>query len=152
MYQFLRKQKHTPGPHMSIPRIGGTMISELLQFPLVIIVDDEEIILHLVAGQVAEHNCNVLRFTSSKTSLIFLQQYPGLSLLVTDVEMKEMTGPQLVGALTPNLWVGGKKTVIYMTGNSQQADDMRNQGLTVLDKPIETTALFILLRTCLAAL
>jgi DNA-binding NtrC family response regulator len=85
-----------------------------------------------------------------KTALAVIESHPGpIDLLVTDVVMRHMSGPELAERLAvshPTL------KVVYMsgyTGELMANREVLKPGVTLLEKPFSRTALLNIIHTTL---
>ena len=116
--------------------------------PLVLVVDDEPGILQFVEGALSDSGYRVMVAESGPAALALLE--PGVELLLTDVIMKGMSGPELVATVRrqrPEL------PVLYMSGYTEMA--MARAGLIepverLLHKPFRINDLLAAVEQCLA--
>jgi hypothetical protein len=97
-----------------------------------------------------EHGYTVIEADDGKTALGWAQSHEDpIDLVLTDVVMKRMSGPELVDRLTasrPNL------KVVYMsgyTGELMAHRDVLKPGVTLVEKPFSRTTLLNTLHTTL---
>jgi signal transduction histidine kinase len=102
----------------------------------ILIVEDEEVVRHLERAVLGDDGYQVLCASCPSEALQLLKEHPGqIDLLVTDVVMPEMHGPELAkmaAVLRPSL------QVLFVSGYSE--NDINDQGgldpgLDVLEKP-----------------
>ena len=89
-----------------------------------------------------EQGYAVIEADDGKSALEWMESHPGqIDLLLTDVVMRRISGPELVERLQtsqPNL------KVIYMSGYTGELiaeRDLLKRGITLLEKPFSRTAL-----------
>lgn len=117
---------------VSPKRLGSTIL----------LVEDDEIMRGLTRQMLREHGYNVIEADDGKSALEWVQSNPApIDLLLTDVVMKRMSGPELVermSASQPTL------KVVYMsgyTGELMAEREVLSRGITLLEKPFSRTAL-----------
>jgi CheY-like chemotaxis protein len=108
----------------------------------ILLVEDDEIMRGLTRQLLQEHGYTVFEANDGKTALEWVQSHRGsIDLLLTDVVMRRMSGPELVDRLNathPTL------KVVYMsgyTGELMAERDVLKRGITLLEKPFTRTAL-----------
>jgi PAS domain S-box-containing protein len=108
----------------------------------ILLVEDDEIMRGLTRQLLQEHGYNVVDVDDGKSALEWVESHPGpVDLVLTDVVMRRMSGPELVERLTasqPNL------KVVYMSGYTGELIAERKRlkrGITLLEKPFTRTAL-----------
>jgi hypothetical protein len=108
----------------------------------ILLVEDDEIMRGLTRQLLQEHGYTVVEADDGKSALACLQSHEGrIDLLLTDVVMRRMSGPELADHLStshPNL------KVVYMsgyTGELMTSREVLKQGVTLLEKPFTRTAL-----------
>jgi len=128
-------------PETVSPKREGTTI---------LLVEDDEIMRSLTRQLLQEHGYTVFEANDGKTALEWVQSHPGpIDLLLTDVVMRRMNGPELVdhlNALRPAL------KVVYMsgyTGELMAEREVLQRGITLLEKPFTRTALLNTIHTAL---
>ena len=109
---------------------------------MILIVDDEPLLVELAAERLADLGYAPLAFTSSAKALqAFLEAPSSVDLILTDEQMPELSGSQLVGAIRakrPDI------AVIMMSGHVTAAleERARAQGVgELLRKPLSDEAL-----------
>jgi len=117
---------------VSPKRLGATIM----------LVEDDEIMRALTRQLLQEHGYTVVEANDGNSALELLQSNSGpIDLLLTDVVMRSMSGPELAERLHashPSL------KVAYMsgyTGELMANRDILKPGLTLLEKPFTRTAL-----------
>jgi PAS domain S-box-containing protein len=108
----------------------------------ILLVEDDEIMRALTKQLLHEHGYNVVEADDGKSALEWVESHPGrIDLLLTDVVMRRMSGPELVERLN-----GSHPTlkVVYMsgyTGELMANREVLKPGVTLLEKPFTRTAL-----------
>jgi len=122
----------TPAESVSPSRKGNTIL----------LVEDDEIMRKLTRQLLQEHGYTVIEANDGKSALEWVESHADpVDLLLTDVVMKRMGGPELaerVNALRPSL------KVIYMsgyTGELMSNREILKPGVTLLEKPFTRAAL-----------
>src|SRR5579872_6923100 len=116
----------------------------------ILLVEDDEIMRGLTRQLLREHGYTVFEANDGKSALEWVQSYQGqIDLLLTDVVMRRMSGPELVDRLNtthPAL------KVVYMsgyTGELMAERDVLKRGITLLEKPFTRTTLLNTIHTTL---
>jgi two-component system, cell cycle sensor histidine kinase and response regulator CckA len=116
----------------------------------ILLVEDDEIMRGLTRQLLQEHGYTVVEADDGKSALEWVQSHPGpIDLLLTDVVMRRMSGPELVERLNashPTL------KVVYMSGYTGELiaeREMLKRGITLLEKPFSRTALLNIIHTTL---
>src|SRR5271167_49735 len=131
------------GPAMEgmFPKREGTRI---------LLVEDDEIMRRLTKQMLEEHGCNVIEAKDGKSALAQLAaNKTSLDLVLTDVAMRGMSGPDLVLRVMDS---HPEMKVVYMSGYTGEllaGDQVLTAGITLLEKPFTRATL---LRTIQAAL
>jgi PAS domain S-box-containing protein len=126
--------------------IGSTAepetVSPKRQGTTILLVEDDEIMRGLTRQLLQEHGYTVVEADDGKSALEWVQSHPGpVDLLLTDVVMRRMSGPELVERLNashPTL------KVVYMSGYTGELiaeREVLKRGITLLEKPFTRTAL-----------
>lgn len=108
---------------------------------VVLVVDDDPIMLQVIERILMKENYGLLKATSGAAALEVLKGRPALDLLITDVAMPEMNGPELadqVRQLFPGL------PVLFQTGFSDMLFDERpdlGERTAFLEKPFTARGL-----------
>ena len=125
--------EHKPEAETVIPRRQGTTI---------LLVEDDEIMRRLTLQSLQEHGYTVLEAKDGKTALEAVQSHAGrIDLVLTDVVMREIGGPELVmrlGKLQPGL------RVVYMSGYTGELigqHELVDGKVTLLEKPFSRATL-----------
>lgn len=108
----------------------------------ILLVEDDEIMRGLTRQILQEHGYAVVEADDGKSALEWVASHPApIDLLLTDVVMRRMSGPELVERLTashPTL------KVVFMSGYTGELiaeREMLKRGITLLEKPFSRTAL-----------
>jgi two-component system, cell cycle sensor histidine kinase and response regulator CckA len=115
-----------------VPGVAGTCV---------LIVDDDEQVLNLICRWAITHGFCVLRSRCGRKALSILQTYsPKIDILLTDVNMPGMSGPELARgavAFCPEM------RVLYMSGGAGEAvsSGQIRYGERILSKPFSSTTL-----------
>ena len=108
----------------------------------ILVVEDTDMVRTLTCEILKRHGYTVVEARNGRDALDTAQRYHGpIHLLLTDVVMPEMGGPELVGRLAPTR--PGMR-IVYMSGYTADALDhqgMREEGIEFLPKPIGLEAL-----------
>jgi PAS domain S-box-containing protein len=116
----------------------------------ILLVEDDETMRSLTRQVLQEHGYAVVDADDGKSALEWVESHPEpIDLLLTDVVMRRMSGPELVDRLSasrPNL------KVVYMSGYTGELiaeREMLKRGITLLEKPFTRTALLNTIHTTL---
>src|SRR5271169_6713516 len=130
-----------PETEATSPKRQGTTI---------LLVEDDEIMRGLTRQLLQEHGYAVVEADDGKSALEWVESHPGpIDLLLTDVVMRRMSGPELVERLNvshPTL------KVVFMSGYTGELiseREMLKRGITLLEKPFSRTALLNTIHTTL---
>ena len=117
-------------------------VSPKRQGTTILLVEDDEIMRSLTRQMLQDHGYHVIDADDGKSALEWVQSNKGpVDLLLTDVVMRRMSGPELVERLSasqPNL------KVVYMsgyTGELMAEREVLSRNITLLEKPFSRTAL-----------
>ncbi|MGA8540486.1 MAG: PAS domain S-box protein [Terriglobales bacterium] len=117
-------------------------VSPKRQGATVLLVEDDEIMRGLTRQLLQEHGYTVVEADDGKSALEWVESHPEpIDLLLTDVVMRRISGPELVERLSarlPNL------KVVYMSGYTGELiaeREVLKRGVTLLEKPFTRTAL-----------
>jgi PAS domain S-box-containing protein len=113
-------------------RIGSTIL----------LVEDDEIMRSLTRQLLQEHGYTVIEADDGKSALEWAQSHEDpIDLVLTDVVMKRMSGPELVDRLIPSR---PNLKVVYMsgyTGELMAHREVLKAGVTLVEKPFSRTTL-----------
>ncbi len=116
----------------------------------ILLVEDDEIMRSLTRKVLEEHGYTVVEASDGESALESVQSHPGpIDLLLTDVVMRRVSGPELVerlGASHPTL------KVVYMSGYTGELiaeREVLKRGVTLLEKPFTRAALLNTIHTAL---
>jgi CheY-like chemotaxis protein len=114
----------------------------------ILLVEDDTLMRRLTRKMLEEHGYNVLEAQDGDTALnIVSSSAEKINLILTDVVMKGMTGPDLVLKLTQS-YPGMK--VVYMSGyTGELVTNNASNGLRLLEKPFTRMALLQMLDSAL---
>jgi PAS domain S-box-containing protein len=108
----------------------------------ILLVEDDEIMRSLTRKLLEEHGYAVFEADDGKSALEWVDSHPDqIDLLLTDVVMRRMSGPELVERLNASR---PKLKVVYMsgyTGELMANREVLKPGVTLLEKPFSRTAL-----------
>lgn len=128
-------------PETVSPKREGTTI---------LLVEDDEIMRGLTRQLLQEHGYTVFEANDGKSALEWVQSYGGpIDLVLTDVVMRRMSGPELVDHLNASR---PALKVVYMsgyTGELMAEREVLQRGITLLEKPFTRTALLNTIHTAL---
>jgi CheY-like chemotaxis protein len=117
-------------------------VSPKRQGTTILLVEDDEIMRGLTRQLLKEHGYAVVEVDDGKSALEWLESHPDpIDLLLTDVVMRRMSGPELVERLSvsrPAL------KVVYMsgyTGELMANRELLKPGVTLIEKPFSRTIL-----------
>lgn len=134
--------------------IGSTAepetVSPKRQGTTILLVEDDDIMRSLTRQMLQEHGYTVFEANDGKSALEWVASHPGpIDLLLTDVIMRRMGGPELVERL--NLSHSALK-VVYMSGYTGELiaeREVLKRGIPLLEKPFTRTALLNTIHTTL---
>ena len=116
----------------------------------ILLVEDDEIMRSLTRQLLQEHGYTVVEADDGKSALEWMESHPDpIDLLLTDVVMRRMSGPELVDRLNashPDL------KVVYMSGYTGELiaeREVLKRGIMLLEKPFTRTALLNTIHTTL---
>jgi PAS domain S-box-containing protein len=131
-----------PEVETTAPKRHGTTI---------LLVEDDELMRGLTRQLLQEHGYTVIEADDGKSALEWVEQHPGpIDLVLTDVVMRRMSGPELVERLAASH--PGLK-VVYMsgyTGELMAEREVLTRDITLLEKPFTRTALLNTIHQTLA--
>ncbi len=116
----------------------------------ILLVEDDELMRGLTSQMLREHGYDVIEADDGKSALESVATHSGpIDLLLTDVVMRRMSGPELVerlSATNPTL------KVVFMSGYTGELiaeREVLKRGITLLEKPFSRTALLNTIHTTL---
>jgi CheY-like chemotaxis protein len=113
-------------------------------------VEDDEIMRSLTRQQLVEQGYRVIEAADGRAALEGLASHQGrVDLLLTDVVMKGMSGPELVSRVSQS---HPEVKVIYMSGYTGELiaeHEILKAGVTLLEKPFTRSALLKTIHTAL---
>jgi CheY-like chemotaxis protein len=105
----------------------------------ILVVEDDPRVSRATVGALEELGYRPIACASGREALIILDQERGIDLVITDVMMPEMTGPELVREVA-RLWP--HIAVLFVTGYVGEAGDADElSGQEILRKPFTVSAL-----------
>jgi two-component system cell cycle sensor histidine kinase/response regulator CckA len=116
----------------------------------ILVVDDDEVVLRYVATTLKRQGYGVHPATSGDDGLQYFSEHgSGLSMILTDVVMPGLSGPQMVERI---LEIEPRMPVTFMTGTAADARLPRQQTKTykLIHKPFTPQKLLEAVRDCLA--
>ncbi len=116
----------------------------------ILLVEDEESVRQMIQKILASSGYTILEARHGSDALLISREHQGhIDLLLTDVVMPELNGPQLAEALsTPR----PEMRVMFMSGYTRNEVDRRglaNSGIAFLHKPFTVSELTLLVREVL---
>jgi PAS domain S-box-containing protein len=116
----------------------------------ILLVEDDEIMRSLTRKALHEHGYTVVEADDGKSALEWVESHPGpIDLLLTDVVMRRMSGPELVERLNPS---HPNLKVVFMSGYTGELiaeREVLKRGITLLEKPFSRSALLNTIHTTL---
>ena len=116
----------------------------------ILLVEDDEIMRSLTRQLLQEHGYTVVEANDGKSALEWVESHSGpIDLLLTDVVMRRMSGPELVERLNAS---HPALKVVYMSGYTGELiaeREVLKRGITLLEKPFTRTALLNTIHTTL---
>ena len=116
----------------------------------ILLVEDDETMRSLTRQVLQEHGYAVVDADDGKSALEWVESHSDpIDLLLTDVVMRRMSGPELVDRLSASR---PKLKVVYMSGYTGELiaeREMLKRGITLLEKPFTRTALLNAIHTTL---
>ncbi|MBY8825935.1 ATP-binding protein [Sphingomonas colocasiae] len=103
-----------------------------------LIVEDDPRVLIATAGALEELGFETLRATGGEEAILRLASDPRIDIIVTDVVMPGMTGPELIAEIAP---LYPEIAVLFVTGYADVEDAAAFRGHAVLRKPYTIGAL-----------
>lgn len=130
-----------PIANQNLPNVAGKTI---------LIVDDNMMVLELVTMLLESVGCNVLSVDSPARALLMIDSLDAqIDLLITDVIMPEMNGPELYGCLTPRY---PDLPVLFISGYTFEVaikDIASDTNANFLPKPFTTEQLLLKIQQAL---
>ncbi len=118
----------------------------------ILLVEDEDQVRGVARGILTRKGYRILEARNGGEALLLCEQHPGLiHLLLTDVVMPRMTGPELAKRLLP---LRPQMLVLYMSGYTDEAivhHRVLEPGITLLQKPLTPDGLLRKVRAVLDA-
>ena len=119
---------------------------------VILLVEDQELVRHFVGELLRSWGYTVLEASNGNEALSTSKRQKGpIGLMVTDVEMPEMSGRELASHLSP---LRPEMKVLFMSGYTMETfgqDGMAQAGTEFLQKPFTATALMSKLKDLLGA-
>ena len=116
----------------------------------ILLVEDDEIMRSLTRKLLEEHGYTVVEADDGKSALEWVESHPDpIDLLLTDVVMRRISGPELVERLST---IRPSVKIVYMSGYTGELMAIRKilkPGVTLLEKPFVRTALLNTIHTIL---
>ena len=106
--------------------------------PTVLVVEDEVMLLTVMAETLRDAGYKVWEAENGETALAILRDNPEMDILISDMRMPGMNGYQVVEraqALRPRI------KVLMMTGYAHEAAPGKQAGLPILYKPFDFNSL-----------
>lgn len=131
--------------------VDGDAMDEPIFLPdhmAVLVVEDDPRVSRATTGALKELGYDPLPCASGEEALAFLRQRPDIGLLITDVMMPEMTGPQLARAVADRYPDVAILFVTGYVGEAGEAEDL--SGYDILRKPFTVAALSTAVQKALA--
>ncbi len=108
----------------------------------ILLVEDDEIMRSLTRKLLEEHGYTVAEADDGKSALEWVEAHPGpIDLLLTDVVMRHMSGPELAERLSASR---SSLKIVYMsgyTGELMANREVLKPGVSLLEKPFSRNAL-----------
>jgi PAS domain S-box-containing protein len=125
-------------------------VSPKRQGTTILLVEDDEIMRGLTRQLLVEHGYTVVEANDGRSALEWVDAHPEtIDLVLTDVVMRRMSGPDLVERLSAQ---NPALKVVYMsgyTGELMANREVLKAGVTLLEKPFSRTALLNTIHTTL---
>jgi PAS domain S-box-containing protein len=132
------------------PKPEAEAVSPKREGTTILLVEDDEIMRSLTRQLLQEHGYTVVEANDGKSALEWVQSHPEpIDLLLTDVVMRRMSGPELVERLSAS---NPTLKVVYMSGYTGELiaeREVLKRGVTLLEKPFTRTALLNTIHTTL---
>jgi signal transduction histidine kinase/ActR/RegA family two-component response regulator len=114
----------------------------------ILVVEDDPRVSRATVGALEELGYHPIACASGREAIEILEREAGIELIITDVMMPEMTGPELVKEASRRFpWIA----VLFVTGYVGEAGDADDlSGYDILRKPFTVSALAAAVTTALA--
>jgi DNA-binding response OmpR family regulator len=116
----------------------------------ILVVEDEPSVRELIAAVLEQRGYKVIKAADAYDAIHLSRQHPGsIEMLVTDVVMPKMSGPQLARQLLPQR---PDMNVLYLSGHTDNAvahHGVLEPGVEFLAKPFSQDALLKKIRNLL---
>jgi two-component system, cell cycle sensor histidine kinase and response regulator CckA len=123
-------------------KVEAETVSPKRQGTTILLVEDDEIMRSLTGKLLKEHGYTVVEADDGRSALEWAESHPDqFDLLLTDVAMRRMSGPELADRLSAS---HPALKVVYMsgyTGELMANREVLKPGVTLLEKPFSRTAL-----------
>jgi len=121
------------------------MLIPAVDKPVVLIADDEVVVRNFMAACLDRMGCEVLSAAHGLEALELSRQYPGhIDLVITDISMPRMTGPELCAHLSKE-----RPATRAMLVTGQDAERDAATGIPLMRKPFTPTQLIAEVRRLL---
>ncbi len=125
------------------PKSEADLIAPKREGVTLLLVEDDEIMRGLTRQLLEEHGYSVVEADDGKSATEWMASHPHhrIDLLLTDVVMRHVSGPELAQRLSA---ANPAMKVVYMsgyTGELMANRDLLKAGVTLLEKPFSRTAL-----------
>jgi PAS domain S-box-containing protein len=131
-------------------RLETETVSPKRQGTTILLVEDDDIMRSLTRQLLQEHGYTVVEANDGKSALEWVESHSEpIDLLLTDVVMRRMSGPELVKRLSAS---HSTLKVVYMSGYTGELiaeREVLKRGITLLEKPFTRTALLNTIHTTL---
>jgi PAS domain S-box-containing protein len=128
-------------PETALPRLEGRTI---------LLVEDDELMRSLTRQLLVEQGFAVIEASDGESAMASLEAHPGgVDLLLTDVVMRGMSGPELVTRVNGS---HPSVKVIYMSGYTGELiaeREILKSGIALLEKPFTRSALLRIIHSAL---
>ena len=135
---YLPSAEHLIG---AAPDIQSSTVAPTRQGTIVLLVEDDDMMRRMTRRLLDQHGYHVIEATDAKSALEIASQSTHIDLVLTDVVMRGLTGPELVERLKqsrPDL------KVVFMSGYTGELiahSRASQQEIALLEKPFTRTAL-----------
>jgi PAS domain S-box-containing protein len=124
------------------PKAETEIVSPKRHGTTILLVEDDETMRGLTRQLLQEHGYTVIEADDGKAALEWMESHPGaIDLLLTDVVMRRMSGPELVERLRP---AHPDLKVVFMSGYTGELiaeREVLSRSITLLEKPFSRTVL-----------